>query len=35
MRIEERKDFTLELEHTLDMKENSFHYRLLHKLKYI
>jgi len=34
MGIEEGKDFTLELEDTLDMKENSFHDRLLHRLKY-
>jgi len=34
MQTEEGKDFTLVLEHTMDMKENSFHYRLLHKLKY-
>jgi len=37
MRTEEGKGFTLVLEHTMDMNENSFHfhYRLLHKLKYI
>ena len=34
MGTEEGKDFTLVLEHTMDMKENSFHYRLLQKLKY-
>jgi len=35
MQTKEGKDFTLVLEHTMDMKENSFHYRLLHRLKYI
>jgi len=34
MRTEKGKYFTLMLEHTMDMMENSFHYRLLHKLKY-
>jgi len=33
MRLEEGKDFTLVLEYTMDMKENSFHYQLLHRLK--
>ena len=34
MRTKEGKDFTLLLEHTMDMKENPFNYRLLHRLKY-
>jgi len=33
MRTEEGKDFTLVLEHKMNMKENTFHYRLLHRLK--
>ena len=33
MRTEEGKDFTLVLEHRIDMKENSFYYRLLHRQK--
>jgi len=34
-RTKEEKDFTLVLEHTIDMNENPFHfhYRLLQKLK--
>ena len=36
MRTEKGKDFTLMLEHTMDMNENPFHfhYRFLHKLIY-
>jgi len=34
MRTEEGKYFSLVLEHTMDMMENPFHYRLLHILKY-
>ena len=33
MRTDEGKNFTLVLEHTMDMKENPFHYRLLHRKK--
>ena len=37
MRKEKGKDFTLMLEHTIDMNENSFHfhYTKLHKLRNI
>jgi len=34
MRTKEGKDFTLLLEHTMDMNENPLHYRLLQKMKY-
>jgi len=34
LKTKEGKDFTLVLEHTMDMNENPFHYQLLHKLKY-
>jgi len=34
MRTKEGKNFSLVLEHTMDMKENPFHYRFLRTPKY-